>query len=332
MDNATHSLTALMLSRIGLDRWCPRATALLLVASNLPDADFVMVLKGSLTYLDYHRHLTHGVGLSPVVAAATVLLVRPFARGAFPYLRSFVVAWIGVLAHLAFDATNMYGVRLALPWSEKWYQLDAISVIDPWIMMVLLLSVSAPLISKLVNSEIGSKGGPGRGWAAFALLFIVGFSTMRVVLHQRALDLLESRVFMGEEPKRVAAWPTPFNPFRWMGYAEGKTFQTIHDINLNDEFDPLAGRVFNRPENTAAVGAARKTETMERYLHFAQYPLWRVTQLAEPQGALRVEAADLRFGQPPMLGFAATVVLDRNLQVLSEEFRYGTAQLLRAKR
>ncbi len=332
MDNATHSLTGLMLSRIGLDRWCPRAAWLLLVSSNLPDIDIVMVLKDSLTYLDNHRYMTHGVALSPVVAIAAVLLVRLFSRGTFPYLRSFFVALIGVLGHVAFDATNMYGVRLALPWSAKWYQLDAISVIDPWIMLVLLLSVSAPLISKLVNSEIGSKGGPGRGWAAFAILFILAYSGWRTMLHQRALDVLEARVYMGEEPKRVAAWPNVFNPYRWMGYAEGRNFQTIHELNLNDEFDPLAGRVFNRPENAAALGAARKTQTMERYLRFAQYPLWRITPLAEPAGALRVEAADLRFGQPPALSFVATVVLDRNLQVLSEEFRYGTAQLLRSKR
>ena len=323
MDNVTHTLTGLMLARVGMDRWCPRAAALLMVASNLPDADIAMRIEDSITYLDYHRHLTHSIAMSPVVAIATVLLVRMFSRGAFPYLRSFFISLFGVIAHLAFDATNMYGIRLALPGSAKWYELDVMHVVDPWIMGVLLLAVSAPLISKLVNSEIGSKGGPGRGWAAFALSVILIYTGARFMLHQRAIVALESRLYLGEEPRRVAAWPTPFNPFRWIGYAEGKTFQTIHDLNLNDDFDPIAGRVFYRPENLAALDAARKTATMERFFHFAQYPTWRIVPLAEPQGALRVQAADLRFGQPPNLRFIVTVVLDRNLQVLSEEFKFG---------
>ena len=121
----------------------------------------------------------------------------------------------------------------------------------------------------------------------------------------------------------MAAWPTPFNPFRWVGYAEGANFQTIHDLNLNDEFDPLAGRVFYKPENLAALDAARKTATMERFFHFSQYPVWRMIPLSDPQGAVKVQAADLRFGAPPNLRFVATVVLDGQLRVLSEEFQYG---------
>ena len=157
MDNVTHTLTGLMLARVGLDRLCPRAAALLIIASNLPDADIVARMEDSITYLDYHRHLTHAVAFSPVVAIVTVLLVRLFSRGAFPYVRSFLISLFGVFAHLTFDATNMYGIRLALPGSAKWYELDVLHVLDPWIMAVLLLAVAAPLISKLVNSEIGSK-------------------------------------------------------------------------------------------------------------------------------------------------------------------------------
>ena len=323
MDNATHSLCGLMLARMGLDRWCPRAAALLIIGSNLPDADIVMRIEDSITYLDYHRHLTHSVTLAPAVAIVTVLLVRLFSRGAFPYLRSFLIALLGVFAHLAFDATNMYGIRLALPASAKWVELDVLHVVDPWIMAILLLSIAAPLIARLVNSEIGSKGGAGRGWAAFALTFIFFYTGARVVLHERAIAALESRMYLAEAPRRVAAWPTPFNPFRWIGYAEGNTFQTIHDLNLNDEFDPIAGRVFYRPENLAALEVARKTATMERFFHFSQYPIWRIVPLAEPQGALRVQAADLRFGAPPNLRFVVTVTLDRDLRVLSEEFNYG---------
>ena len=102
MDNITHTLTGLILSRMGLDRWCPRAAALLMLASNAPDADIVMRIEDSITYLDYHRHLTHSLALMPVVAILPVLIVRLFSRGPFPYLRSLLVSIIGVLVHLGF--------------------------------------------------------------------------------------------------------------------------------------------------------------------------------------------------------------------------------------
>ena len=106
MDNVTHTLTGLMMSRIGLDRLCPRAAALLMLASNVPDIDIAMRIEDSIAYLDYHRHLTHSLALAPAVAILPVLAVRLFSRGPFPYLRSLLVSLIGVLVHLAFDASN----------------------------------------------------------------------------------------------------------------------------------------------------------------------------------------------------------------------------------
>ena len=46
MDNITHSLTGLMLSRAGLNRISPEATWVLLLAANAPDIDeFLAMLE-----------------------------------------------------------------------------------------------------------------------------------------------------------------------------------------------------------------------------------------------------------------------------------------------
>ena len=75
MDNVTHTLTAVLLARAGLGKLVPGGTAVLMLASNLPDADSVVgLLGGPLAYLEYHRHLTHAL-----VAAATAA-VRPWRR------------------------------------------------------------------------------------------------------------------------------------------------------------------------------------------------------------------------------------------------------------
>jgi inner membrane protein len=48
MDNLTHTLTGLMLSRAGLNRWHPRASLVLMLSANIPDIDFVAVARGGL--------------------------------------------------------------------------------------------------------------------------------------------------------------------------------------------------------------------------------------------------------------------------------------------
>src|SRR5882724_8478313 len=75
MDNFTHALTGLMLSRVGLNRLTPLASLLLMVAANAPDVDAVSWLGGPARYIDIHRGYTHSWALAPVLAVLPVLLV-----------------------------------------------------------------------------------------------------------------------------------------------------------------------------------------------------------------------------------------------------------------
>ena len=59
MDPITQSLTGLVLSRAGLNRLAPYGTAIALIAANAPDLDVVTAPWGIVTYLHYHRHITH---------------------------------------------------------------------------------------------------------------------------------------------------------------------------------------------------------------------------------------------------------------------------------
>ncbi|PYT24534.1 MAG: hypothetical protein DMG58_25750 [Acidobacteria bacterium] len=73
VDNITHSLTGLLLSRAGLDRLTPRAPWILFLAANAPDIDVVSAFGGSLNYLHYHRNLTHSLVALPVLPIICVL-------------------------------------------------------------------------------------------------------------------------------------------------------------------------------------------------------------------------------------------------------------------
>ena len=61
MDNLTHTLAGVMLSRAGLNRVAPRATLVLALAANAPDIDIVTRGWGSLAYLHHHRGLSHSL-------------------------------------------------------------------------------------------------------------------------------------------------------------------------------------------------------------------------------------------------------------------------------
>ena len=325
MENLTHSLTGVMLARAGLNRLCPRATLLLVICSNFPDADSVTTLWGSVAYLDYHRHLTHALAMAPVMTLLPVLFIRWLERGrAFPWIMAMVVGMVGTLAHIGMDAWNNYGVRLLLPFSGEWFGMDAVMVVDVWILVVLGLALVAPWLSRLVGSEIGSQQvSTGRGWAIFALLFLVAWSGGRWILHERAVETLLARRYSGQEPLRVAAWPTPFSPFRWTGYVSTEEAWILHDVRLGLPFDPEAGRAYYKPTDAARINAAKRTPEAMGFLRFSQYPVWRMMPVTEPEGGVAVEGVDVRFGTPEEGRFQVRVVLDQDLQVVSSQFAYG---------
>jgi inner membrane protein len=47
------------------------------------------------------------------------------------------LSYIGVLSHVFMDFLNSYGVRLLMPFSERWFYGDALYIVDPWLYLVL---------------------------------------------------------------------------------------------------------------------------------------------------------------------------------------------------
>jgi inner membrane protein len=329
MDNLTHTAVGLFLSRAGLNRLTPRATPILLLAANAPDLDVVSAAGGSLNYLHYHRHLTHSFAALPLLAVLCVALVHFAGRKAIAWKGAFAAAAIGLLSHLALDWTNIYGIRMLLPFSPEWLRLDTTNVVDLWIWAFCLLGVAGPFLARLVGSEIASADARtrthGRGFAIFVLLFILLYNSGRGVLHARAVASLSSRLYDGNSPRRVIATPDTVNPFRWRGVIETDAAYAIQDLNLASP-DPLAARpvLFHKPDPDPALDAARLSPAVRAFLGFAQYPLWRVTPWPEIENARLVEVFDMRFGTPANPGFMARAIVGANGQIIQDDFRFGT--------
>ena len=318
------------MSRAGFGRLTPRATWILLLAANAPDIDVVSAAGGSLNYLHYHRHITHSLLMLPVLPLACVLLVRLVSRKPLNWLGAYFIALVGVASHLVLDLTNIYGVRLLLPFSGRWLRWDITGVIDFWIWGALLFAIFAPAVARLVNAEIGAatpaKGGARVWFAGFALLFLFVYDGARAIAHERAVAMLESRIYNGSAPRRVAALASE-NPFHWRGLVETPDSYIIQDINLAGDFDPTAaGHPYYKPEPSPAFDAARRTEVFQEFMRFSQYPFWQLTPSGEIDGGTRVEAMDLRFSSPQEPGFVATAILDAHQQVTRAWFQFGPAK------
>ena len=327
MDNLTHTAVGLFLSRAGLNRWSPMATPILLISANAPDIDIVTSAGGSLNYLHYHRHMTHALIAAPLVAILTVALVRLVSRKQVNWLGAWMAALIAVFSHLLLDLTNTYGVRLLLPFSDRWLRLDLNNVYDLWIWGVFLLCIAGPFLGRLVGSEIASRNesstSHGRGFAWVALIFLLAYDCGRGVLHERAVTQLESRIYDGSRPVRTLAVPSAANPWGWRGVVETDDFFAVDDVNLLTEFDPSHATIFHKPAPEPALDAARNTPVFQQFLRFSQFPLWRVSPAPDIENGKLVEVCDLRFGEPPGFAFIASATLGPQLQVRTTSFEYG---------
>lgn len=318
MDNLTHTLTGLVLSQAGLNRWYARPALVLILAANAPDIDFVTSARGMFTYFENHRGITHSIAMAPVMALLPVLVACAVSRTMRGFRAAYILSLVGVASHLLLDWTNTYGVRFLLPFSGHWFRLDLNSLVDLWIWVVLLMACVGPLLARLVSSEIGAKSGTGRGLAIFALAFIVVYDYGRYLAHQRAIEILNSRIYQDGPPIRVAAFPrSSVNPFEWSGWVQRPNVDMRFSMNLLADFDPTApDRVIHEPAPGSAIEAARSTFVFRKYLDFAQYPLWQVIPVADPEGARRVEVRDWRFS------FTASAIVDGANRVLSTSFHY----------
>ena len=296
-----------------------------MIAANLPDIDVVAGLGGALTYLEYHRSYTHALVFSPLMAAIPPLLILAIFRQKLS-LGSYALSLVGVLSHLLLDWTNVYGIRLLLPFSTYWARLDITDVVDPWILLLLLLAVAAPALSRMVTMEISSRAGPGptRAWAWFALLMLLAYEGGRYSAHARAVGVMESRLYNGAVAQRISAVPARFNPLQWRGVIEGDGFVRILPVNLLETFDPSAGSIDYPATPSPAIDAARRTRPFEVFGRFCQLPFWKTTPL--PEGT-RIELIDLRFGTPQRPGFEASAMVDESGQVRQSAFGFGPLNL-----
>lgn len=320
MDNLTHSLTGLMMARVGLGRTTASGGTLMMVlAANAPDIDALFGIPGGLAYIEHHRWYPHSLAMAPVMAVLPLLLAK-WIRGASINWLSYGACLLGVLSHLALDFTNVYGIRLFLPFSHAMPHLDMTDIIDPWILLIFFVAIAAPALAGMVGSEIRGRKAPGpkRAWAWVALIALLGYEGFRFAAHQRAVAMVSAYSYGGESP-HIWAFPGS-DPLRWKGVVETANSVLIAPVVLTQDFDPNSGEVDYQSPDSPAATAARATHTFQAFLGFDQAPFWKVTP--EDDDTTRVDLVDLRFGTPRRPGFAAASAIV-TMQGMVKDVRFG---------
>ena len=328
-------LTGACMSRAGLNRKTGLATATLVLAAEASDLDVLYGIHGRVAVLQHHRGWTHSFIGVPVMAGLAILVVWAWNRlfrkqrlGSNPPVRwgvLYAIGLLGPLSHILLDYTTAYGIRMFEPFSYKWYEWDTVSIVEPFMLGVLILGLILPSLFGLINEEIGVRQPQFRGrvGAIVALAAIGLMWGVRDFYHRRAVSALEARIYQGADPMRVSAYPYPWNPFVWHGVVETRDFyQTLPVDSRRGEVDPQdRARTFYKPEETPVLEAAKNSHLGRVYLDWAKYPLLITEPLAESDAAYRVRFIDLRYRYPGrQTPLGAWVDLNKSLQVVAQRF------------
>ena len=334
-------LTGACMSRAGLNRKTGLATATLVLAAEASDLDVFYGIHGRVSLLQHHRGWTHSFLGVPIMAGLAVLVVWAWNRLLRPQRLDptaaggsrlpmrwgvlYAIALLGPLSHILLDYTTAYGIRMFEPFSYEWYEWDIVSIIEPFMLGVLILGLALPYFFGLINEEIGERQTQfrGRTGAILALAAVVLMWGTRDFYHRRAVTALDSRIYQGQDPLRASAYPFMLNPFVWHGVVETRDFyQTMLVDSRRGEVDPQdRALTYYKPEKTPVLDAAKQSQLGRAYLDWAKYPLLITEPLPEADAAYRVRFIDLRYRYPGRrTPLGAWVDLNKNLEVVAQRF------------
>lgn len=265
MDNLTHTLCGLALARAGGDRLGRGATAVIVVAANLPDIDVVgWSLGGQPWYLCNHRGITHaalGLAVMAVVVGGVAAAIGRLLRPEEPTrLGSLVLAaGLGLASHLLLDGLNTYGIRPWLPFVETWYYGDVAFIVDPWLWLAFGLAarLGAPPAAPPPSSEEPVVSAAEAALAEGERLAALG-------KREQAADVVIDALARLDDPRRRErdaarsrhAFRAASDRWTWWGLTLAAT-GVLAFITRRNESSPLVAPVFLAAATAVHVARAR---------------------------------------------------------------------------
>ena len=314
MDNLAHSLAGAALGQAGLKKKTALGMATLIIAANLPDVDVLGLLWDE--NLAWRRGWTHGplaMLLLPPILVGLMLLFdqwqsqsgrRPQGRPPLHIGWLLALAYIGWLTHPLLDFMNSYGIRLLMPFSEKWFYGDVLFIIDPWLWMILAWGV--------FHARYRRHTGHAERPALYALVIAASYMTAMGLGSLAAVQVAGHKAqATGLGPVRqIVANPVPLNPFRRDIIVASDSQYIFAHISWLPRyslvFDP---RPVDIHMDHPALKEARRYKAVRDFLYWSRLPFAHIETLSDSK--IRLTLADARYSDRSMVGpFVQTVILD----------------------
>ncbi len=297
MDPITHTLTGITVKQIGFNR--KAALAIAIIASLLPDIDYITRMWGSDVLLRYHRGITHSL-LS--LFAASLFIAILFRRKC-GFLYAFALSFICYGLHIALDLTNQYGTRILAPLDWNQYALDLTFIIEPWI--------SIPLLASLVFGILNKKKAPII--AATALLTICIVIGARYYLQGEARAFLKKNI----DANIYRVYPIPNDFLTWSFLTKTSEGTKIGTVDLFSR-RVVTVETFDKNQSNPLIEASKNSPVVQNFLYFAKFPYAEVSR--RETGATLIWR-DLAYAYIGGNRFYVTLEFDKNGNVKEARFK-----------
>lgn len=309
MDNLCHSLVGAAIGKAGLARRTTLGMSTLVLANNLPDIDVAVFATNTLA-MSFRRGWTHGV-----LAQATLPIILTGAMLAYDRLvlqrraqappravaRELLrLSYLGVLLHVFMDLMNSYGLRLLMPWSERWFYGDALFIVDPWLYLALGLGWWGSL--RRERKGLAGAARPARIGVALSAVYVVTMLASNAV----ARMVVSGGLDRAGRPvdTRFMVTPVAVNPF---------SREVVVDLGDRYEkgnlwFEPLphfrpAGFGIPKGFDQAEAQAALQSPRARAFLRWSRFPFVHVDRSTAPPA---IWLNDYRYANAGAYGWSAT--------------------------
>lgn len=309
MDNLCHSLVGAAIGKAGLARRTTLGMSTLVIANNLPDIDVAVFATNTLA-MSFRRGWTHGVlaqAALPIVLTGAMLaydrfVVQRRANAPPPAVARelLLLAYIGVLLHVFMDLMNSYGVRLLMPWSERWFYGDALFIVDPWLYLALGLGWWASV--RREKQGMANAARPARLGAVIAALYVLAMLGSNAVARMVVSGGLDRAGRPADT--RFMVTPVAVNPFsREVVFDLGDRYE-----KGNFWFEPLphfrpAGFGMPKGLDDPDAQAALQSPRARAFLRWSRFPFVQVDRSTAPP---TVWLNDYRYANAGGYGWSAT--------------------------
>jgi len=225
VDPFTHGLSGAILARSFPRSPVPhRYVWLLAGVAMLPDIDYLLKFISDVTYLRYHRGITHSFLMLPMWSWLIYTLL-PGQREKQPFM-----PWLigtAVAAHIFLDLITSFGTMILAPFSDMRASLDLLFIIDPIFSALLLLPLAMMILFRRHVRLLG-----------ITSLVLTGiYLTLTLVSHEKAVTMTRQQ---HPSAQHVNALPQPFSPFRWMLVASYPLHESRTVVDLFPGFSGTA--------------------------------------------------------------------------------------------